>query len=99
MKSDLGITCELFPALQQKDQDIVNAMKLVELSKQHLQPMRYNEWNSLFEEVYVFCAKNNIVDFNIDDPCQPQSRRKAQRIKNSHNFFVNYTNLYATPKT
>jgi len=99
MKSDLGITYELFLALQQKYQDIVNAMKLVERLKQHLQPMRYNEWNSLFEEIYVFCAKNNIVDFNIDDPCQPQSRRKAQSMKNLHNYCADYTNLYVTPKT
>jgi hypothetical protein len=33
MKSVLGITNELSQALQRKDQDILNAMKLVEVSK------------------------------------------------------------------
>jgi hypothetical protein len=36
MKSVLGITNELSQALQRKDQDILNAMKFVEVSKQHL---------------------------------------------------------------
>jgi hypothetical protein len=36
MKSVLGITNELSQALQQKDRDIMNAMKFVEVSKQHL---------------------------------------------------------------
>jgi hypothetical protein len=57
MKSVLGITNELSQALQRKDQDILNAMKLVGVSKQHLQAMRKDGWNSLFEEVSVFCAK------------------------------------------
>jgi hypothetical protein len=57
MKSVLGITNELSQALQQKDQNILNAMKLVEVSKQRLQVMREEGWNSLFEEVSVFCAK------------------------------------------
>ncbi|XP_059451114.1 uncharacterized protein LOC132181905 [Corylus avellana] len=40
MKSVLGITNELSQALQRKDQDILNAMKLVKVSKQRLQAMR-----------------------------------------------------------
>jgi hypothetical protein len=36
----LGITNELSQALQRKDQNILNAMKLVEVSKQRLQAMR-----------------------------------------------------------
>jgi len=66
VKSVLGITNELSQALQRKDQDILNAMKLVEVSKQRLQAMREEGWNSLFE-VFVFCVKNNIVVPNMDD--------------------------------
>jgi hypothetical protein len=40
MKSVLGITNELSQALQRNDQDILNAMKSVEVSKQQLQAMR-----------------------------------------------------------
>jgi hypothetical protein len=40
MKSVLGITNELSDALQKKDQNIVNSMTLVKVSKQRLQVMR-----------------------------------------------------------
>jgi hypothetical protein len=88
MRNVLGITNELSQALQRKDQDILNAMKLVEISKLRLQVMRKDGWNSLFEEVSKFCARNNIVVPNMDELYQPQSRRKAQDIKNLHNYRV-----------
>jgi hypothetical protein len=84
----LGITNELSQALQRKDQDILNAMKLVEVSKQRLQAMREEWWNSLFEEVSVFCTKNNIVVSNMKDMYQPRSRRKAQSMKNLQHYRV-----------
>lgn len=40
MMTILGITNQLSLALQRKDQDIVNAMDLVRVAKQHLQDMR-----------------------------------------------------------
>ncbi|XP_075664911.1 uncharacterized protein LOC142634498 [Castanea sativa] len=43
MKNILGITNELSIALQKKNQDIVNAMTLVKVSKQRLQMMRDDE--------------------------------------------------------
>jgi hypothetical protein len=49
MRNVLGITNKLSQVLQRKDQDILNAMKLVEISKLHLQTMREDGWNSLFE--------------------------------------------------
>ena len=50
MKNILGITNELSIALQKKkNQDIVNAMDLVKVSKQRLQVMREDEWNSLLK--------------------------------------------------
>jgi len=67
MKSVLGITNELSQSLQWKDQDILIAIKLVEVSKQSLQAMREEWWNSLFEEVSMFCAKNSIVVPDMDD--------------------------------
>jgi hypothetical protein len=58
MKSVLEITNELFQALQTKDQDILNTMKLVKVSRQRLQAMREEGWNFLFEEVFcVLCQK------------------------------------------
>ena len=40
MKTILGITNDLSQALQRKDQDIVNAMALVKVTKQQLQRMK-----------------------------------------------------------
>ena len=71
MKGVLGISNELSHALQRKDQDIVYAMKLVDISKQRLQVMIDDGWNTLLEEVSTFCAKNNIDVPNIDDLYQP----------------------------
>jgi hypothetical protein len=85
MRNVLGITNELSQALQRKDQDILNAMKLVEIST-----MREDGWNSLFEEVSKFCAKNKIVVPNVDELYQPQSRRKAQGMKNLHHYCVKF---------
>ena len=42
MKTVLGISNELSQALQKKDQDIVNAMSLVKVSKERLQKLRDN---------------------------------------------------------
>jgi hypothetical protein len=49
-------------------------MKLVEISKLRLQAMREDGWNFLFEEVFKFCAKNNIVIPNMNELYQPRSR-------------------------
>jgi hypothetical protein len=73
MKHILGITNELSQALQRNDQDILNAMKLVEILKLRLQAMREDGWNSLLEEVSKFCAKNNIAVPNMDELYQPRS--------------------------
>ncbi|KAK3219009.1 hypothetical protein Dsin_012979 [Dipteronia sinensis] len=46
MKTILGVTNELSQTLQKKDQDIVNAMNLVQTSKERLQTMRDDGWDS-----------------------------------------------------
>ena len=47
-----GYTEDLSRALQKKDQDIVNAMVLVDLTKFHLQCLREDEgWNDFFQRV------------------------------------------------
>ena len=50
--------------------------------------MREDGWNSLFEEVSKFCAKNNIVVSNMDELYQPRLRQKAQGMKNLHHYHV-----------
>jgi hypothetical protein len=67
MRYILGASNELSQALQKKDQDIVNAMKLVRMSKERLQIMRENGWSSLLDEVSTFCGINEMVVSNMDN--------------------------------
>ncbi|XP_057760517.1 uncharacterized protein LOC130980889 [Arachis stenosperma] len=90
MKNILGVTNELSQALQRNDQDIVNAMTLVKVSKQRLQTIRDDGWSLLVDEVSFFCEKYNITVPKMDDifVSQGRSRRKAQKISNLHQFQV-----------
>ena len=92
MKNILGITNELSLALQKKDKDIVNAMKLVKMSKLQLQKMRDDEWGYLLTKVSSFCNKHGVFIPNLDDifvvPGRP--RLKAQHITNLHTTVLNY---------
>jgi hypothetical protein len=67
MRYILGVSNKLSQALQRKDQDIVNAIKLVRMFKERLQIMRGNGWSSLLDEVSTFCGINEIVVPNMDD--------------------------------
>ncbi|XP_077237106.1 uncharacterized protein LOC143878748 [Tasmannia lanceolata] len=57
----------LLKSLQRNDQDIVNAMILVRISKQRLQLMQDNGWNSLLDDISSFCAKHDIEVPNMVD--------------------------------
>nr|XP_033508548.1 uncharacterized protein LOC104120562 [Nicotiana tomentosiformis] len=62
----LAITNDLNNALQRKDHNIVNAMKLVGFAKSHLQSMRESKWESLIADASSFCAKHGIVILEMD---------------------------------
>ncbi|XP_075091824.1 uncharacterized protein LOC107817804 [Nicotiana tabacum] len=61
-----AITNDLNIALQRKDQDIVNAMKLVGFAKRQLQVMRESKWESLIDDASSFCSKHDIVIPEMD---------------------------------
>ena len=88
MRDVLGITNELSQALQRKDQDIVNAMKLVELCQRRLKMMRENGWDLLLDQVFSFCVKHNIEVPKISDMFLNQGRKrcKTQEITNLHHY-------------
>lgn len=57
----LGYTNELCNALQRKDEDIINAIKLIETTKFHLQVLREDsEWETFLKDVTQFCTKHRI---------------------------------------
>ncbi|XP_016574071.2 uncharacterized protein LOC107871678 [Capsicum annuum] len=76
-------------ALQQKDQDIVNAIKLVDFSKRQFQLMRECKWNSLLEDVSLFCEKNDIVIPEMNDKYGlGKLKRKSSSVTYSHHLRV-----------
>ncbi|XP_028100922.1 zinc finger MYM-type protein 1-like [Camellia sinensis] len=88
MKTILAITSELSQALQRKDQDIVNVMNLVQISKVRLQKMRESVWASLLDDILSFCKKHEIDVLQIDDMfvVRGRKRRNAQEITNLHHY-------------
>ncbi|XP_022861669.1 zinc finger MYM-type protein 1-like [Olea europaea var. sylvestris] len=63
----LTITDDLSQALQKKDQDIQNAMRLLKLCKYALQNMRKYGWDTLLSKVIEFCVDRHISVPNMDD--------------------------------
>ena len=90
MKIILGITNYLSQALQRKDQDIVNDMALVKITKQQLQGVRDDGWESLLTLVSLFCIKQKIIVPNMEDVfvVQGRSRRNPQDNTNLHYYRV-----------
>ncbi|XP_050142170.1 uncharacterized protein LOC126618119 [Malus sylvestris] len=90
MRLILGITNELSQALQKKDQDIVNAMALVEVCKQRLQSLRDDDFGDLLDDVKKFCEEHDIVVPNMEDLhfVPGKSRHKAPRLTNFHYYRV-----------
>jgi len=67
MKELMGITNLLCKKLQQKSQDIVNAMDDVATTKKLIQNLRDHGWSSLISDVTSFCKKQDIAipDLNV----------------------------------
>ncbi|KAL4604488.1 hypothetical protein ACB092_10G197000 [Castanea dentata] len=75
---------------KKKNQDIVNAMDLVKVSKQRLQVIRNDEWTSLLTEVSSFCATHDIPILNMDEIFVVSGRpqRNTQQNTNLHHYRV-----------
>ncbi|XP_060170421.1 uncharacterized protein LOC132601341 [Lycium barbarum] len=76
-------------SLQKMDQDIVNAMGLLNTAKQELQMMRDRGWKSLLDDVLSFCNKHEIFILKMDANYIPgKSKRRALDVTYSHHFRV-----------
>ncbi|XP_015068601.1 zinc finger MYM-type protein 1-like [Solanum pennellii] len=85
----LMMTNELSSSLQRMDQDIVNAMGFLALTKQRLQNMRDNEFESLMDDVSSFCDKHDIVIPEMNASYFPgKSKLKALDVTYSHHLRV-----------
>ncbi|XP_055800444.1 uncharacterized protein LOC129869894 [Solanum dulcamara] len=90
MRDVLGITNELNKCLQKKEQDIANAMLLVEVAKRRLQVLRDDEWDFLIAKVSTFCIQHDVLIPNFDEPyiSSLRSRRKLANYTISHHYRV-----------
>ncbi|KAL7111397.1 hypothetical protein ACP275_05G084500 [Erythranthe tilingii] len=76
MKKVSAITNELYQELQRKDQDIVNAMTLVQVSKIQIQSLRESGWSSLLDGVTSFCEKHGVDIPQMDAKYVARGRRR-----------------------
>ncbi|EOA29689.1 hypothetical protein CARUB_v10016211mg [Capsella rubella] len=74
-------------ALQRKDQDILNAMSLVESTKRELQKLIDDGWDSLMNKVSSFCEKHNAELLVMEDVfVDPRKPRRKTNITNLHHY-------------
>lgn len=90
MKMILGMTHELSLVLQQKDQNIVQAISLIESVKDQFQIFREEGWSTIMDKVNTFCELNEIPVLDMNDNCLigGRSRRRKQIITNLHYYRV-----------
>ncbi|XP_021760658.1 zinc finger MYM-type protein 1-like [Chenopodium quinoa] len=90
MSKIFGITDKLCQALQRGDQDIVNAMSFVTLTKERLQKMREHGWDDFLDLVTCFCVKHNIDVPGMSDLYVPRGRSKRffAKVQNLHRFRI-----------
>ncbi|EOA28748.1 hypothetical protein CARUB_v10024979mg [Capsella rubella] len=83
----LGLTKNFSMALQRKDQNIINAISLVESTKQELQKLRDSGWDSFVEKVLNFFEKHNTEILNMDEDFIDQRKpHKKTGITNLHHY-------------
>ncbi|XP_057771129.1 uncharacterized protein LOC130990918 [Salvia miltiorrhiza] len=87
MKYLLGMTNELSFALQRKDQNIVQAMSLIDTVKAQLHDFRNTGWEIVCDEVNSFCEVNVISLIDMEDTIT-QPGYKRQSITNDHYYRV-----------
>ena len=56
----LGYTNDLSECLQRREQDIINAISLVNVAKSRMQELRSNGWDQFLQRITSFCNKYDI---------------------------------------
>lgn len=87
MRKVLGITNALSKSLQMKDQDIVNAMRLVNLCKERFKTLREGGWDDLLLEVTTFCEKNEIIVPDMDATYTPPGRPRRRIVITTLHYY------------
>ncbi|XP_025685295.1 uncharacterized protein [Arachis hypogaea] len=92
MRNILEVSHDLCQALQQKNQDILNALTLVSTTKTLIQRMRESSWEAFIKEVILFCEKHEVEvpDMNaLHIPRRGRTRKIVDQISVEHHYRVN----------
>ena len=84
----LGYTNELSECLQRREQDILNAISLVNVAKNRMQQMRSNGWDQFLKRVTLFCNKHGVQVPAMEGNYVPfgRSRQFVQNQTNNDHF-------------
>ena len=84
----LGYTNELSECLQRREQDILNAISLVNVAKRRMQQLRSDGWDKFLERVTLFCTKHGFEVPAMEDNYVPygKSARYARNQTNDDHF-------------
>jgi hypothetical protein len=97
MQEIFGYIEDLRRALQKKDQDIVNAMELVDLTKFHLQCLREEDgWKDFLQMVTFFCVKYNIKVVDMEDCYYPVGRPKRGFYNDAMNYHRFHVDMFVS---
>ncbi|XP_066318666.1 uncharacterized protein [Miscanthus floridulus] len=82
----LGYTNELSECLQRRDQDILNAISLVNVAKSRMQELRFNGWDNFLQNVTSFCIKHGVEVPAMDGAYVPYGKSaRYARARNQTN--------------
>ena len=70
----LGYTNELSECLQRREQDILNAISLVNVAKRRMQQLRSDGWDKFLERVTLFCTKHGFEVPAMEDNYVPYGK-------------------------
>jgi hypothetical protein len=80
----LGYTNDLSVCLQRREQDIINAISLVNVAKRRMQRLRLDGWGQFIQRITSFCNKHDIQVPAIDGNYKPYGR-SSQFVHNQTN--------------
>jgi hypothetical protein len=94
MKEIFGYTNDLCIALQKREQDIVNAMDLLEFTKVELDVLRQDSgWQEFLNKVTSFCEKHNVRVVDMNEKYIPQQRSR-QFYKGAINYHRYHADMF-----
>ncbi|GJZ64844.1 zinc finger MYM-type protein 1-like protein [Tanacetum coccineum] len=93
MKTILGHADVLCKALQQKDQEVVSAIKMVSHTRKLIQTLRDDKWDSFLDDVVAFCKKHGIRIPNFSAHYfEGRNVRNQDNATNEHHYHFDIYN-------